>query len=142
MRNNFAGRREYNKEDAETSPSDSSSDNTLVQDTNPSVNNEYTILFLMQGVIHSEGMEPLFKANISYPDGSVKDVSLKLGDVILGDWKAKEYNQYTKKLTISNGERLLVLEAGRQVTSFVEFTRSFLKTYSLSKIVFIPQVNS
>jgi len=40
---------------------------------------------------------------------------LKLGDAIFGDWKAHEYNRYTKKLTISNGERLLVLEAGEQV---------------------------
>ena len=76
---------------------------------------ENAITLLMQGVIHGDGVEPLFRASIRYPDGRSDNVSLKLGDVILGDWTAKEYNPYTKKLTISNGERMLILEAGLQV---------------------------
>ena len=69
----------------------------------------------MQGVLHGEGAAPRFKASLSYPDGRVEKVSLKLGDSILGDWKAHEYSRYTQKLTISNGKRLLILKAGEKV---------------------------
>lgn len=74
-----------------------------------------TVNLLMQGVVYTGGESPLFKASLTHPDGSVENISLKLGDIIVGNWKAQEYNQYTKKLTISNGEKLLVLEAGKQV---------------------------
>jgi len=74
-----------------------------------------TVNLLMQGVVYTGGESPLFKASLTHPDGSVENISLKLGDTIIGNWKAQEYNQYTKKLTISNGEKLLVLEAGKQV---------------------------
>lgn len=79
------------------------------------VTEEDGILFLMQGVLHGEDAAPRFKGSLSYPDGRVENVSLKLGDSILGDWKAHEYSRYTQKLTISNGKRLLILKAGAKV---------------------------
>lgn len=81
---------------------------------------ENAITLLMQGVVHGEGVEPLFRTNIKYPDGRSESRSLKLGDAIMGDWTAKEYNPHTKKLTISDGERMLILEAGLQVAIATE----------------------
>jgi len=73
------------------------------------------IFFVMHGVVHGEGTEPRFRATLSFPDGRTESMALRLGDIIHDEWKAREYNQYTKKLTISNGERLLVLKAGESV---------------------------
>ena len=110
-----AGTMEASTVSSETAEENSTSEDGPDENSDSYIDAENTPLFRMQGVVHSEGISPLFKATISYPDGTVDDVSLQLGDAIIGDWVAKEYNKYSRKLTISNGERLLILEAGRQV---------------------------
>ena len=70
------------------------------------------ILFAMQGVVHGEDTEPRFRGTLNYPDGRVESLVFRLGDEIVGPWKAQEYNRDTKKLVISNEERLLILQAG------------------------------
>ena len=70
---------------------------------------------LLNGVAHGDGPGPRFRATLFYSDGRSMPLTLQLGDVIYGEWKAAEYHVDSKKLTISNGERILILQAGGQV---------------------------
>ena len=69
----------------------------------------------LAGVVHGEGISPRFRATTQYYDGRHEEMTIKLGDVIAGEWKAMEYNSEEKKLTVTNGERMLLLGAGDTV---------------------------
>ena len=71
--------------------------------------------FNLIGVVHGEGILPRFRATVTYHDGAATALNLSLGDVIAGEWKAKEYNADSKKLTITDGIKMLVLGAGDRV---------------------------
>ncbi len=73
------------------------------------------VMFAMHGVVHGEDTEPRFRTSLTYPDGRVESMALRLGDAIFGDWKAREYNRYAKTLVISDETRLLVLQAGDSI---------------------------
>lgn len=89
---------EGEKEDSEIPPTDT-----------------HSVSFSLVGVVHGEGVSPRFRAATLYFDGRREVLTIELGDVITGDWKAVEYNSGAKKLTISNGKRMLLLGAGDQV---------------------------
>ncbi len=74
-----------------------------------------TVLFSLAGVIHGEGISPRFRASLNHPDGAEELLTLRLGQPILGEWKTSEYNSESKKLTITNGNKLLLLGAGDSV---------------------------
>ena len=67
------------------------------------------------GVVHGEGISPRFRATVQYVDGRQEDLTIQLGNAIAGDWKAVEYNSEDKKLTVTNGKRMLLLGAGDTV---------------------------
>lgn len=69
----------------------------------------------MRGVFHKEGMPPRFRLVVNHRDGRTTPVDVNLGDTIVGNWRANEYSSSTKKLTISNGQKMLILDAGSQV---------------------------
>lgn len=69
----------------------------------------------LNGVVYGDAPGPRFLATLQYPDGRTQTLTLQLDDVIHGDWRAAEYNVESKKLTVTNGEQLLILQAGAHV---------------------------
>mgnify|MGYP007061388550 CR=1 FL=1 len=76
---------------------------------------EHSVYFSLVGVVHKTGTPPRFRAAIQSSVGDQIALTLQLGDVITGEWKALEYHSDSKKLTITNGEKLLLLAAGDRV---------------------------
>ncbi len=74
------------------------------------------LVFSLHGVVHGEGISPLFRASVQFPDQTESSLALRLGQVIAGEWRASEYNSDSNKLTITNGEKLLLLSPGDSVT--------------------------
>ncbi|MBW7866183.1 MAG: hypothetical protein H3C30_17430 [Candidatus Hydrogenedentes bacterium] len=70
---------------------------------------------LLRGVFQKEGDQPRFRVTVTQPSGRARDVDILLGDRINGEWRAAEYNYSSKKLTVSDGTRMLVLQAGESV---------------------------
>ena len=75
----------------------------------------HSVSLCLIGVLHGEGISPRFRATAQYYDGRQETLSIQLGDAIAGDWKAVEYNSEDKKLTVTNGKRMLLLGAGDTV---------------------------
>lgn len=75
----------------------------------------HSVSLCLIGVVHGEGISPRFRATAQYYDGRQETLSIQLGDAIAGDWKAVEYNSEDKKLTVTNGKRMLLLGAGDTV---------------------------
>lgn len=73
------------------------------------------VVFSLIGVVHGQGVSPLFRASLLFPDGTDKTLTLRLGQTIVGDWSASEYNAESTKLTITNGKKLLVLNPGENI---------------------------
>jgi len=74
------------------------------------------VVFSLHGVVHGEGISPVFRASVQYPDQTETSLTLRLGQGIVGDWRASEYNAEAKKLTITNGKKMLLLSPGDHVT--------------------------
>jgi hypothetical protein len=74
----------------------------------------------LQGVLDSQGNDPQFSIVIETADGRIVNERVGLGAPVAGDWFASEYSPATQTLTISNGERLLILE--RAVAVPIEYT--------------------
>lgn len=107
------------RSESEPGTEDSSNDNDEGEASHDAISHEladiHRIQFSLIGVVHREGTPPRFRALIQSFDGNQTALTLQLGDTIAGDWKALEYNSEDKKLTISNGKKLLLLSAGDQV---------------------------
>lgn len=114
--------RTYSQEiltDAETADADAESED----DETPSAEGEAAVplhdnemRFHLNGVVHAPGKEPRFRGVLQYPDGTEESVSLLLGEQVVGNWVASEYNPAGKKLIVSDGKTLLVLQAGKSVS--------------------------
>jgi hypothetical protein len=76
--------------------------------------------FYLSGVVHAPGKEPRFRGVLKMPNGTEETLTLFLGEVILDDWVASEYNPSGKRLIISNGKSMLVLQAGKTVPLVLE----------------------
>jgi hypothetical protein len=74
------------------------------------------VVFSLHGVVHGEGISPVFRASVQYPDQTETSLTLRLGQGIVGDWRASEYNAEAKKLTITNGKKMLLLNPGDHVS--------------------------
>lgn len=74
----------------------------------------------LSGVVHAPGRDPRFRATLRMPDGTEENMTLLLGEVVLGDWVASEYNHSGKRLILSDGQQMLVLQAGKTVSLPVE----------------------
>jgi hypothetical protein len=72
--------------------------------------------FHLNGVVHVPGKDPRFRGVLQHPDGTEESVSLLLGEQVVGNWVASEYDPAGKKLIVSDGKTLLVLQAGKSVS--------------------------
>lgn len=70
---------------------------------------------LLRGVIQKEGVPPRFRMTVTSPSGRTANRDVLLGDRVHGEWRAAEYNSSSKKLTLSDGTQMLVLQAGESV---------------------------
>lgn len=70
---------------------------------------------VLQGVINAAGRDPRFIVGVTVPGEEPRRDYTALGDTIFGKWKAAEFNPENQALTVSDGERLLVLERGQPV---------------------------
>jgi hypothetical protein len=70
----------------------------------------------LQGVLDSNGQDPLFSLMIETSDGAIINQRVGLGGAVMGQWYASEYSPASQNLTISDGKQLLVLERGQTVT--------------------------
>lgn len=67
----------------------------------------------LQGVMHAPDKKPSFQIELRLPNGQTERKRLSLGDIIHNDWRAIEYSPMKKTLTITNGDRLIILEPGQ-----------------------------
>jgi len=70
----------------------------------------------LQGVINADGKNPRFVLQLKVPGTFPTRPYLTLGSPIIGDWKAAEYNPALNSLTITDGNRLLVLDRDVEVS--------------------------
>jgi len=66
----------------------------------------------LEGVINAAGTEPRFVFGVHRAGREGEQRFLRLGEVIVAPWHVQELNPDTKRVTISNGERLLVMRSG------------------------------
>ena len=69
----------------------------------------------LRGVMQKEGDQPRFHVILNAPGGRNRTMDIFLGETVYGPWKASEYNAATKKLTLSNAKKLVVLDTGEPV---------------------------
>jgi hypothetical protein len=69
----------------------------------------------LRGVMQKEGTLPRFRIVLSGTGGRDRTMDIVLGETVYGPWKALEYSAATKKLTLSNTRRLVVLDTGQTV---------------------------
>ncbi len=64
------------------------------------------------GVLTGDGHDIVLQMEVTYSSGETVSRRLNVGDVIYEPWQAEEYNATTNKLTLSDGNRFLVLATG------------------------------
>lgn len=64
------------------------------------------------GVITSPGRLPRFIMNLHYPNGYVERRTVEIGAPLIGDWVIAEFNPTQRTVTVSNGEKLVILKTG------------------------------
>ena len=69
----------------------------------------------LQGVINAAGRDPRFIIILRQPGAEPARNYAALGETVYGKWKAAEFNPGPETLTLSDGERLMVLERGAVV---------------------------
>ena len=69
----------------------------------------------LRGVMQKEGSLPRFRIILNAAGGRNRTMDIILGETVYGPWKALEYNISSKKLTLSNAERLVVLDTGETI---------------------------
>ena len=69
----------------------------------------------LRGVMQKEGDLPRFRIVLTGTGARDRTMDIVLGETVYGPWKALEYSVATKKLTLSNGKRLVVLDTGETV---------------------------
>ena len=69
----------------------------------------------LRGVINAEGFTPSFSIILNYPDGRRTERNVSLGGRIYGRWKASEFSPARKTLTVTDGNRLLIVKPGESL---------------------------
>lgn len=80
----------------------------VVRDSRPS-----GIEIVLRGVITGEGRPPRFVVDVTRRSGVIKRLTLSLGEVVYGPWAAYEFSPGNKTLTLSDGDRLVILQRGQ-----------------------------
>jgi outer membrane biosynthesis protein TonB len=69
----------------------------------------------LRGVMQKEGALPKFRIVLNAAGGRNRTMDIVLGETVYGPWKAFEYNTTSKKLTLSNAERMVVVDTGERI---------------------------
>ncbi len=69
----------------------------------------------LRGVMQKEGDPPRFRIVLNAPGGRNRTMDIMLGETVYGPWIALEYSATSKKLTLSNTKRMVVLDTGQKV---------------------------
>ena len=65
--------------------------------------------------MQKEGDPPRFRIVLNAPGGRNRTMDIMLGETVYGPWIALEYSATSKKLTLSNTKRMVVLDTGQKV---------------------------
>lgn len=74
----------------------------------------------LRGLINAADRTPRFSVYLYAADGTVTQKRVSLGEEIYPPWRAAEYNPSLKTLTVSDGARMLIIQAGEAL--FLEVT--------------------
>lgn len=77
----------------------------------------------LRGVMNPADRPPMFVVSVQNASGVVEQRRVSLGDTVVGDWRAMEFNPDYKTLTLGNGDRVVVLESGKPVSAEVDFSQ-------------------
>jgi hypothetical protein len=66
----------------------------------------------LQGVLDSQGRDPIFSLMVETSAGRIINQRVELGAHVYGEWYASEYSPESQSLTLSNGREFRVLERG------------------------------
>lgn len=67
----------------------------------------------LRGVLDGEASQPKFSLIITMPDGTERREQFMLGDKLYGEWSISEFNPAHNTMTLSDGNRLLIVERGK-----------------------------
>lgn len=66
----------------------------------------------LRGVVTGQDNQPKFSVIVTAPDGETRQDQFELGDALHGDWTISEYSPAFNTITVTDGERLIVVERG------------------------------
>lgn len=69
----------------------------------------------LRGMLLASGRMPQFRLDVTLPDGRVNSLMLSLDDTVYRAWYVAEYNPEEETVTLSNGQRFLILRRGNRV---------------------------
>ncbi|HIJ65522.1 MAG TPA: hypothetical protein HPP77_06170 [Candidatus Hydrogenedentes bacterium] len=69
----------------------------------------------LRGIMSTENRPPSFSVLVHLPDGGTRQRTLRIGDALYGDWTITEQNGIRETITISDGDRMLILRRGERV---------------------------
>lgn len=75
--------------------------------------NSVTATVELRGVMDAPDSAPQFSMIVTLPDGSERRAQFGLGDTLAGDWKISEFNPSHNTVTVTDGERIIILERGQ-----------------------------
>jgi len=70
----------------------------------------------LRGVLDGPDSAPIFSLIFRESGGKERKEQFKLGDKILGEWTISEFSPAHNTMTVTNGDRLLILERGKAET--------------------------
>ncbi len=66
----------------------------------------------LKGVLDAKASSPIFSVVIHQSDGTERQLQFQIGDTVHGEWIISEYNPAHNTITLTKGERLVVVERG------------------------------
>jgi hypothetical protein len=60
--------------------------------------------------------EPTFSISLYLPDGTTRQRTLSVGNVVYDPWNLTEYNPAERTVTLSDGGRIFILRRGERIT--------------------------
>ena len=70
----------------------------------------------LKGVVDGKDSKPLFSIELSLPGGEETRAQYALGDTLHGDWRISEFSPAFNTITVTDGERIIIVERGKPET--------------------------
>lgn len=67
----------------------------------------------LKGVVDGRDSQPKFSIVVTTPDGKETREQYGLGDILYGDWRLSEFSPAHNTVTVTDGERLIIVERGK-----------------------------